>query len=77
MNDPKVAGVSQPSHLVTGPILPTLMALAAPNVLALGVLSLVAIAETSYIGLIGTEALAAMALGARPDSLGGRAIWAR
>ena len=62
MNDPKVAGVSQPSHLVTGMILPTLMALAAPNVLALGVLSLVAIAETSYIGLIGTEALAAMAL---------------
>lgn len=51
-----------PNRLVTGPILPTLVGLAAPNVLALGVLSLVAIAETSYIGLIGTEALAAMAL---------------
>ncbi len=48
--------------LLDGPILPTLVGLAIPNVIALGVQSLVVIAETSYIGLLGTEALAAMAL---------------
>lgn len=48
--------------LVTGPILPTLIGLATPNIVALGIQSLVVIAETSYIGRLGTEALAAMAL---------------
>lgn len=48
--------------LLAGPILPTLLALAAPNVVALSIQSLVVIAETSYIGRLGTEALAAMAL---------------
>ena len=53
---------SQRQALIEGAILPTLVTLALPNILALGVQSLVAIAETSYLGLIGTEALAAMAL---------------
>ena len=48
--------------LLTAPILPTLVGLAAPNVMALSIQSLVVIAETSYIGRLGTEALAAMAL---------------
>jgi putative MATE family efflux protein len=56
------AGSSPANKLLAGQILPTLVALSAPNVIALGVLSLVTIAETSYIGLIGPEALAAMAL---------------
>ena len=50
------------SPLLTGPVTATLAGLAAPNVLALTIQSLVVIAETSYIGLIGTESLAAMAL---------------
>lgn len=50
------------SPLLTAPILPTLARLAAPNVLALTILSLVVVVETTYIGLLGTEALAAMAL---------------
>lgn len=48
--------------LLEGPIFPTLLALALPNILALSVQSIAAIAETAYIGRIGTEALAAMAL---------------
>jgi putative MATE family efflux protein len=39
-----------------------LAALSLPNLLALGTQSLVAIAETTYIGILGTEPLAAMAL---------------
>ena len=50
------------SPLLTAPILPTLAALSLPNLLALGTQSLVAVAETTYIGLLGTESLAAMAL---------------
>jgi putative MATE family efflux protein len=48
--------------LTTGPILPTLLRLAAPNVLALTTSVSVAIAETLYVGLLGTTPLAAMAL---------------
>jgi len=51
-----------PNPLIDGPILPTLIGLATPNVVALSIQSLVVIAETSYIGRLGTEALAAMAL---------------
>ncbi len=50
------------NDLLTGRILPTLIRLSLPNIAALSLQSLVVIAETSYIGLIGTEALAAMAL---------------
>ncbi len=47
---------------MTAPILPTLATLSLPNLLALGTQSLVAVAETTYIGILGTESLAAMAL---------------
>jgi putative MATE family efflux protein len=48
--------------LVDGPILRTLLWLAWPNVIALGAGTCVVIAETSYIGRLGVEPLAAMAL---------------
>src|SRR6201996_522841 len=48
--------------LVDGPILPTLLRLAWPNVIALSAGTCVVIAETSYIGRLGVEPLAAMAL---------------
>jgi putative MATE family efflux protein len=49
-------------RLLTSPILPTLVGLALPNLAALVTAALVAIAETSYIGVLGTTPLAAMAL---------------
>lgn len=48
--------------LLTGPILPTLMRLSLPNMGAMVATSLVAIAETSYVGVLGTPALAGLAL---------------
>jgi putative MATE family efflux protein len=48
--------------LVDGPILRTLLRLAWPNVIALSAGTCVVIAETSYIGRLGVESLAAMAL---------------
>lgn len=48
--------------LLDRPILPTLLRLATPNVIALTAGTCVAIAETSYIGRLGVEPLAAMAL---------------
>jgi putative MATE family efflux protein len=48
--------------LTSGPILPTLLRLALPNVLAMSMTVLVGIAETRYVGLLGTAPLAAMAL---------------
>ncbi|MDI1266268.1 MAG: MATE family efflux transporter, partial [bacterium] len=48
--------------LVEGPILRTLLWLAWPNVMALTAGTCVVIAETSYIGRLGVESLAAMAL---------------
>jgi putative MATE family efflux protein len=55
---PKIA----PSPLLRGPILGTLVRLALPNVLAMATMVAVGIAETSYIGILGTAPLAAMAL---------------
>lgn len=51
-----------PNPLLTAPILPTLIRLAIPNAIASIGATLVAIAETSYIGQLGTEPLAAIAL---------------
>ena len=48
--------------LLDGSILPTLLRLAWPNVIALSAGTCVVIAETTYIGRIGVEPLAAMAL---------------
>lgn len=51
-----------PNPLVQAPILPTLIRLALPNLAAMLVTALVAIAETSYVGILGTTPLAAIAL---------------
>ena len=48
--------------LLAAPILPTLVWLTLPNTVAMLATALVAIAETSYIGRLGTVPLAAMAL---------------
>ena len=48
--------------LLTGAVLPTLVRLAVPNVLAMTMAVLVGVAETYYIGLLGIEPLAAMAV---------------
>jgi len=45
-----------------GPILTTLLRLSAPNVLAMALAVLVGIAETFYVGLLGTTPLAALGL---------------
>ena len=53
---------SAKNALLDGPILRTLLWLAWPNVIALSAGTCVVIAETSYIGRLGVESLAAMAL---------------
>ncbi len=53
---------NKPNPLLIAAILPTLLRLAAPNVLAMSISVLVGIAETWYIGRLGTVPLAAMAL---------------
>ncbi len=53
---------SAANKLLDGPILHTLLSLAWPNAIAFSAGTLVAIAETSYIGQLGVESLAAMAL---------------
>jgi len=50
------------NSLLTAPILPTLLKLALPNGIAMFGTALVAVAETSYIGRLGTEPLAGIAL---------------
>jgi putative MATE family efflux protein len=50
------------NSLLTAPILPTLLRLAVPNTIAMFGSTLVAVAETSYIGRLGTEPLAGIAL---------------
>ncbi len=56
-----VTGAPQRS-LITGPILQTLLRLALPNFAAMFVSTLVVVAETVYIGQLGTSALAGFAL---------------
>jgi putative MATE family efflux protein len=51
-----------PNPLLTAPILPTLLRLTLPNTVAMLATALVAVAETAYIGRLGTVPLAAMAL---------------
>src|SRR5215207_9393009 len=60
---PTAAVPSAPANgLLTSPILPTLLKLALPNAIAMAGTTLVAVAETSYIGRLGIEPLAAIAL---------------
>jgi putative MATE family efflux protein len=59
----QAARAPQPANaLVTAPILPTLLRLTLPNLAAMLVTALVAIAETIYVGVLGTTPLAAIAL---------------
>jgi Na+-driven multidrug efflux pump len=63
MNAPPVVPVAIPANrLLTSPILPTLLKLTLPNAIAMVGTTLVAVAETSYIGRLGIEPLAAIAL---------------
>ncbi|WP_226858358.1 MATE family efflux transporter [Diaphorobacter aerolatus] len=57
-----MAATASISPLLRGAILPTLLRLAVPNVLALVSSVLVGIAETYYVGRLGTIPLAAMAI---------------
>src|SRR6059036_2702516 len=60
---PTAAVPSAPTNgLLTSPILPTLLKLALPNAIAMVGTTLVAVAETSYIGRLGVEPLAGIAL---------------
>lgn len=54
--------MAPPPSLLHGPILPTLLRLAAPNVLAMVAAALVGVGETVYVGLLGRTPLAAMAV---------------
>ena len=56
------AALAAADRLTRGPILPTLLRLSLPNVGAMLATALVAVAETSYVGALGTAPLAGMAL---------------
>jgi len=60
------AGAAAPARaanpLLDGPILRTLLRLAAPNVMATSMAVLVGLAETFYIGVLGVVPLAALGL---------------
>src|SRR5262245_39065638 len=49
-------------RLTHGPVLPVLVSMALPNMLAMSAAAAVSIAETAYVGALGREALAAMAV---------------
>ncbi|MDO9297986.1 MATE family efflux transporter [Bradyrhizobium sp.] len=60
---PPAAPAKLPANgLLTSPILPTLLKLTLPNAIAMVGTTLVAVAETAYIGRLGIEPLAAIAL---------------
>ena len=59
---PAAVPVAAVNSLLISPILPTLLKLALPNGIAMFGTALVAVAETSYIGRLGTEPLAGIAL---------------
>jgi len=60
--DARPAPAAEIDGLLTTPILSTLLRLAVPNTIAMFGSTLVAVAETSYIGRLGTEPLAGIAL---------------
>ena len=62
MSTPSPASAQAAHPLLAGPILPTLVRLSLPNVIAMVLAVLVSIAETWTIGRLGTVPLAAMAL---------------
>jgi putative MATE family efflux protein len=54
--------IAKPNPLLEAPVLSTLLRLSLPNVVAMSIAVLVGIAETWYVGQLGTTQLAAMAL---------------
>lgn len=60
--EPLAGAKSAASPLLAAPILPTLVRLSLPNMAAMAATALVAIAETIYVGALGTPALAGIAL---------------
>ena len=59
---PAAAAPRPANPLLTAPILPTLLRLSLPNMVAMLATALVAIAETAYVGMLGTASLAGLAL---------------
>src|SRR3982074_2144519 len=51
-----------PSALLSGPIIPTMLRLALPTVVVLVVQTFVGVSETYFVGFLGTDALAGVAL---------------
>ena len=62
LDAPAATATAPANSLLTSPILPTLLKLAIPNTVAMFGIAAVAIAETSYIGRLGVEPLAGIAL---------------
>lgn len=65
--DRQVATAAAPAQmqrhgLLAGPIIPTMLRLALPTIVVLVVQTLVGVAETYFVGLLGTDALAGVAL---------------
>jgi Na+-driven multidrug efflux pump len=53
---------SSTDRLTQGPVLPVMLSLALPNMVAMVSAAAVSIAETAYVGALGRDALAAMAV---------------
>lgn len=59
----RLSDAGRPANaMLTAPILPTLVRLSVPNMLAMVAMALVTIAETSYVGILGTPQLAGLTL---------------
>lgn len=56
------AALSPTDRLTQGPVLPVMLSLALPNMVAMVSAAAVSIAETAYVGALGRDALAAMAV---------------
>jgi Na+-driven multidrug efflux pump len=60
---PPAAALPSPADRLTqGPVLPVMLSLALPNMVAMVSAAAVSIAETAYVGALGRDALAAMAV---------------
>ena len=59
---PAAALLSPTDRLTQGPVLPVMLSLALPNMVAMVSAAAVSIAETAYVGALGRDALAAMAV---------------
>jgi len=59
---PAAALPSPADRLTQGPVLPVMLSLALPNMVAMLSAAAVSIAETAYVGALGRDALAAMAV---------------